>query len=229
MVAVVVSALPYKCPGAPHEGAMLIADTLRKRGLGKKNEVHLFSPEPQPMPVAGPTLGEAVKQMLTDRGVSFHPLHKLTRVDPDARELTFDGKDPLKYDLMVAIPPHCGPKIARQAGLTNEAGWIPVDRAPARPKHENVFALGDVTAISIPGRWKPDVAMMLPKAGVFEHTITIPSELILFSCSCNGSRDTARDHLSLGMRKDTCLWEHHGYIWFPATGGRERSYVSPGQ
>jgi sulfide:quinone oxidoreductase len=32
-VAVVVSALPYKCPGAPHEGAMLIADTLHKRGL----------------------------------------------------------------------------------------------------------------------------------------------------------------------------------------------------
>ena len=26
-VAVVVSALPYKCPGAPHEGAMLIANT----------------------------------------------------------------------------------------------------------------------------------------------------------------------------------------------------------
>src|SRR3990172_9642669 len=28
-VAVVVSGVPYKCPGAPHEGAMLIADTLR--------------------------------------------------------------------------------------------------------------------------------------------------------------------------------------------------------
>jgi sulfide:quinone oxidoreductase len=169
MVAVVVSALPYKCPGAPHEGAMLIADTLRKRSLGKSTEVHLFSPEPQPMPVAGPTLGEAVKQMLTDRGVSFHPLHKLTGVNPDARELTFDGKGPLKYDLLVAIPPHRGPIIARQAGLTNEAGWIPVDRTTLRTQHENVFALGDVTAISIPGRWKPDVAMMLPKAGVFAH------------------------------------------------------------
>ena len=69
----------------------------------------------------------------------------------------------------MAIPPHRGPKIARQAGLTNEAGWIPVDRATLRTQHENVYALGDVTAISIPGRWKPDVAMMLPKAGVFAH------------------------------------------------------------
>ena len=168
-VAVVVSALPYKCPGAPHEGAMLIADILRKRGLGDKSQVHLFTPEPQPMPVAGPTLGEAVKQMLTERRVSFHPLHKLTGVDSDTHELAFDGKDPFKYDLLVAIPPHRGPKIARQASLTNDAGWIPVDRATLRTQHENVYALGDVTAVSIPGRWKPDVAMMLPKAGVFAH------------------------------------------------------------
>ena len=43
-VAVVVSALPYKCPGAPHEGAMLIANTLRQRGLSDTTEVHLFTP-----------------------------------------------------------------------------------------------------------------------------------------------------------------------------------------
>ena len=168
-VAVVVSALPYKCPGAPHEGAMLLMDYFRKRGLNDKSEVHLFTPEPQPMPVAGPALGEAVKQMLADKGIVFHPLHKLTKVDAIARELVFDGKDSFKYDLLVAIPPHRSPPIAREAGLTNEAGWIPVDRATLRTQHENVYALGDVTAISIPGRWKPDVALMLPKAGVFAH------------------------------------------------------------
>jgi sulfide:quinone oxidoreductase len=167
-VAVVVSALPYKCPGAPHEGAMLIANQLRKRGL-RDSEVHLFTPEPQPMPVAGSTLGDAVKQMLTDRGVVFHPLHKLTEVNPATHEMTFEGKESSHYDLLVAIPPHRGSRIAREAGLTNEAGWIPVDRATLQTQHENVYALGDATAIQIPGRWKPDVPMMLPKAGVFAH------------------------------------------------------------
>lgn len=168
-VAVVVSALPYKCPGAPHEGAMLIADTLRRRGLRDKVEVHLFTPEPQPMPVAGPALGDAVKQMLADKNVFFHPLHKLTKVETATRELVFEGKDSFKYDLLAAIPPHLGPRIAREAGLTNEAGWVPVNRATLLTQHENVYALGDVTAIPIPGRWKPDVPMMLPKAGVFAH------------------------------------------------------------
>ena len=119
-VAVVVSALPYKCPGAPHEGAMLIADVLRKRGV--VNEVHLFTPEGQPMPVGGPELGEAVKKMLIGKGVKFHPLHKLTSIDVPGRELLFEGKESFKYDLLVAIPPHRGPRLAREAGLTNEAG-----------------------------------------------------------------------------------------------------------
>jgi len=167
-VAVVVSALPYKCPGAPHEGAMLIANMLRERGL-KDSEVHLFTPEPQPMPVAGPVLGDAVKQMLGNRGVAFHPLHKLAQVNPATGEITFDGQESFRYDLLVAIPPHQGSRLARESGLANEAGWIPVDRATLQTKHENVYAIGDATAISIPGRWKPDVPLMLPKAGVFAH------------------------------------------------------------
>ncbi len=166
-VAVVVGGLPYKCPGAPHEGAMLIANALRRRGLA--GEVHLFTPEPQPMPVAGPALGEAVREMLAQQGVVFHPQHKLTRVDTAAHELSFDGKEPFRYDLLVAIPPHRGPQVVREAGLANDAGWIPVDRMTFQTKGENVFAVGDVTAISIPGRWKPDVPLMLPKAGVFAH------------------------------------------------------------
>lgn len=168
-VAVVVTALPYKCPGAPHEGAMLIADHFRRRGLSGKVPVHLYTPEPQPMPVAGPALGKAVEEMLQRRGVAFHPLHKLTAVDGAAKELHFDGGERVGFDLLVAIPPHRPPAAVRNAGLTNEAGWIPVDRASLRTRHQNTYAIGDVTAIPIPGRWKADVPLMLPKAGVFAH------------------------------------------------------------
>jgi sulfide:quinone oxidoreductase len=168
-VAVVVSSLPYKCPGAPHEGAMLIADYLNQRNLKDRADVHLFTPEPLPMPVAGPELGEMVKGMLQGKGVSFHPLHKLAKVDGVSHELSFEGKEPIPYDLLVAIPPHRSPQVVRDAGLTNAAGWIPVDRATLKTGGENIYALGDVTAVSLPGRWKPDVPLMLPKAGVFAH------------------------------------------------------------
>jgi sulfide:quinone oxidoreductase len=168
-VAVAICGMPYKCPGAPHEGAMLIADYFRRRGIGGKVEVHLFTPEPQPLPVAGPVLGAAVQEMLRARNVIFHPLHKVLAVDGTARQLRFEGREPVGFDLLVTIPPHQGPRVAREAGLTNEAGWVPVDRTTLRTRYENVYAIGDMTALPIPGRWKPDVPLLLPKAGVFAH------------------------------------------------------------
>lgn len=168
-IAVVVSAMPYKCPGAPHEGAMLIADYFRRRGLSSKVEIHLFTPESQPMPVAGPQLGEAVRGMLHAKRIEFHPLHKLTSVDGGAREMSFDNGVRLGYDLLVAVPPHRAPRAAVDAGLTNQTGWVPVDPRTLRTSQDGVYAIGDVTAIPIPGRWKPDVPLMLPKAGVFAH------------------------------------------------------------
>ena len=59
---------PYKCPGAPHEGAMLIADFLRRKRKLENFEVHLFTPESQPLPVAGPKLGTMVREGLEARG-----------------------------------------------------------------------------------------------------------------------------------------------------------------
>jgi sulfide:quinone oxidoreductase len=168
-VAVVVSALPYKCPGAPHEAAMLLADFFRRRGRADKVSVHLYTSEPQPMPVAGPVLGDAVRQILEQRGVAFHPAHKLTAVRAAARELLFEGNAAVAYDVVVAIPPHRAPALVRDAGLAGETGWIPVDRQTLATSHDRVFAIGDVTTVPIPGRWKPDVQLMLPKAGVFAH------------------------------------------------------------
>ena len=169
-IALVVASMPYKCPGAPHEGAMLMADHFRRRGLSNQVEIHLFTPEPQPMPVAGPQLGEAVRGMLESKGIVFHPLHKLRAVDPASKRLSFENEAQFDFDLLVAIPPHRAPKVVAESGLTNPAGWVPVDPRTLATAHPGVYAIGDITAVPIPGRWKPDLPMTLPKAGVFAHS-----------------------------------------------------------
>jgi len=161
---------PYKCPGAPHEGAMLIADFLRRKRKLENFEVHLFTPEPQPLPVAGPKLGSMVREVLESRGIVYHPLHKLTSIDSSSKTLKFEGNADFRYGMLVLIPPHRSARFVQDSGLANVAGWIPVDRNSLATRHENVYAIGDVTAISMPGRWKPDVPLMLPKAGVFAHS-----------------------------------------------------------
>jgi sulfide:quinone oxidoreductase len=189
-IALVVSSMPYKCPGAPHEGAMLLADFFKQRGLAERVEIDLYTPEPQPMPVGGPQLGRAVVQMLAMKGVAFHPLHQLTAVDGAKRQLLFEGREAVGYDLLIVVPPHRAPALVREAGLSNQAGWVPVDRLSLQTNTAGIYALGDLTALPLPGRWKEDIPLMLPKAGVFAHA---QAEVVAqrVAGSINGTPSTA--------------------------------------
>jgi sulfide:quinone oxidoreductase len=70
-VAIVITALPYKCPAAPHEGAMLVADFFRKKGIRDKVDLHLFTPESQPLPVAAPSLAKRFARYSKQRASRF--------------------------------------------------------------------------------------------------------------------------------------------------------------
>lgn len=160
---VAVSALPYKCPAAPYEAALLLEDALRRRGMRGNSEVVVFTPEPQPMPVAGPELGGAVTALLAQRGIGFHPNRPLEAIDSERRELIFQDGRREPFDLLAAVPPHRPPPTISQSPLANEAGWIPVNKTTLRTRCEGVYALGDVATITLTSG-KP-----LPKAGVFAH------------------------------------------------------------
>lgn len=162
-VAVVVTALPYKCPAAPYEAALLIDDALRCRGVRGHSEVAVFTPEPQPMPVAGPVLGQAVTTLLAQRDIQFHPSRPVQAIDPERRELVFQDGTRERFDLLAAVPPHRPPAVIQASALANQAGWIPVDTHTLQTAFEHVYAIGDVTTITL-ANGKP-----LPKAGVFAH------------------------------------------------------------
>ena len=127
-VAVLIAGLPFKCPAAPYEAAMLIEASLRRRGLREGTQVDVYTPETLPMPVAGKALGEAIKAMVEGKGIGFHPQHKLAAVDAERGELAFEGGATAAYDLLVVVPPHRCPAVVREAGLTGETGWVPVDK-----------------------------------------------------------------------------------------------------
>ena len=162
-VAVVIASLPFKCPAAPYEAAMLMEAAFARRGIRNQVQLNVYTPEPLPMPVAGPEMGRLVKELVESRGIGFHPQLKLAGVDPERKILRFDGGREERFDLLLAIPPHRPPRAVRETGITNEAGWIPVNKGSMETPVENVYALGDVTAIKLPN------GLMLPKAGVFAH------------------------------------------------------------
>jgi sulfide:quinone oxidoreductase len=162
-VAVAIASLPFKCPAAPYEAAMLMEAAFTQRGIRSRVELNVYTPETLPMPVAGPEVGRLVKDLVESKGIGFHPQLKLAGVDAGRKTLRFDGGREERFDFLLAIPPHRPPRAIRETGITNEAGWIPVDKWSMETPVENVYALGDVTAIKLPN------GLMLPKAGVFAH------------------------------------------------------------
>src|SRR5574341_570121 len=162
-VVLAVAGMPYKCPGAPWEGALLLDYYFRQRGSRTRVEVSACTPEPLPMPVAGPVVGKALKEMVEARGIAFNGQAKLTAVDAGRRELTFEDGKKVGYDLLVTIPPHRCPQVVKDAGLVAETGWVSINPRTMATAFERVYALGDVTMIKL-ANGKP-----LPKAGVFAH------------------------------------------------------------
>lgn len=162
-IVVAISAMPYKCPAAPYEAALLIDDALRRRGVRGGVELEVYTPEPQPMPVAGPAVGGAVRAMLEQQGIRYHPNVQLTAIDPARRELVFKDGTTVAFDLLAGVPPHRPPRAVKESPLASEAGWIPVQSRTLATCFPNVYAIGDVTTITLPNG-KP-----LPKAGVFAH------------------------------------------------------------
>lgn len=162
-VVVAISSLPYKCPAAPYEAALLVDDVLRRRGVRSRVEIEVYTPEPQPMPVAGPAVGGAVRSMLEAQGIRYHPSVQLASIDPERRELAFKDGTTASFDLLAGVPPHRPPRVVKESPLAGEAGWVPVDRRTLATRFEHVYAIGDVAAITLPNG-KP-----LPKAGVFAH------------------------------------------------------------
>lgn len=163
-IVVLVSAMPFKCPGAPNEAAMLLEYDCRRRGIRKEMSVDLYTAEPGPMPVAGAAVSAALRQMIESKGVGYHPNHVVTAVDPNHRRITFANGASAEFDLLAYIPPHRAPQVVRDAGLCGESGWIPVDRETMATKFPGIFAIGDITGIMLTSIGKP-----LPKAGVFAH------------------------------------------------------------
>ena len=159
-----IASMPFKCPAAPNEAAMLLEYDCRRRGVRKDVQVDLYTPEPGPMPVAGPEVSAALRQMVEAKGIGYHPGHAVSSVDPAKHRLAFANGVEADFDLLAYVPPHHAPKVVRDAGMCGESGWIPVDRGTLETKFAGVYAIGDVTGIMLTSIGKP-----LPKAGVLAH------------------------------------------------------------
>ncbi|MBI4446304.1 MAG: FAD-dependent oxidoreductase [Acidobacteria bacterium] len=163
-VGVLVTDMPFKCPAAPYEAALLVDSFLRKKGVRGRSEIHIYTPEHQPMPIAGPAMGGAIAGMLRTRDISYHPLFPFEKMNPREHTIVASGGEPQKVDLLLAVPPHRPPEVVRSSGLIGSSGWMETDPHTLATEHEGVYAIGDVNNIRLAN------GKNLPMAGVFAHS-----------------------------------------------------------
>jgi len=156
-VAIAIMGMPYKCPPAPYEASLIIDSVLTRQGTRSSIEIDMYTPAPIALPVAGPQISSNVVEMISQRNIRFHPLHKIKSVTDD--KLEFENGNTASYDVLVGIPPHRAPEVVSSAGLA-DGDWMAIDRKTMKTRFKNVFAIGDVTEIKVG-------ALALPKAGIF--------------------------------------------------------------
>ncbi|HLF26238.1 MAG TPA: FAD/NAD(P)-binding oxidoreductase [Anaerolineae bacterium] len=146
---------PYKCPPAPYEMALLLKDFFRARGVPADLEV--FTPQPMSLPILGAGCS-IVESRLEEYGIAFLPNHKAVSVEKDAVVFANERRP---FDLLLGVPPHQCPAVVAQSGLTDGGAWVRVNPRTLETPFPGVYAIGDLTEISLAN------GMPLPKAGVF--------------------------------------------------------------
>jgi sulfide:quinone oxidoreductase len=121
-IGILITAMPFKCPAAPYEAAFLAESFVRRKGIRRKVEIHLFTPEHIAMPVAPSAVGDEIADMLAARVIHFHPLFTFTDLRPETSEVVASDGRSQKIDLLIGIPPHQAPEVfARQSSLASRA------------------------------------------------------------------------------------------------------------
>jgi sulfide:quinone oxidoreductase len=179
-VVVGVTSLPFKCPPAPSEAALLMDDHLRARGLRDHSSIALVMPLGVPIPPSPPA-SEALLGAFAERGIDWYPERLVAGLDAPRKVAVLSDGSELPYDLFLGVPVHRAPAVVLESGMTVD-GWIPVDSLTLETSFPGVYAVGDVTSVGT------------PRAGVFAE----------------GQAAVVAERIAAGIRGDAAVAQYGG-------------------
>lgn len=137
---------PYRCPPAPYERAMLIAEQIQKRRINGKVVIVDANQTPMPAPTAKPILDTMAK--LYSREIELIPEAEITRID--ARKRVAETQAGLiNYAGVNVVLPMRAPGLIRQAGLGQR--WADVVTPSFQSRADPaVYVIGDSQGSPLP-------------------------------------------------------------------------------
>lgn len=158
VVGMSIPANPFRCPPGPYERISMIANYLKKN-------------KPRAKILAFDAKDAFSKQgLFQDAWAELYPGliewvpgnkdGKVVRVDPQDKAFESEFGTKHKIDVGNVIPPQSAAKIAIDAALTNETGWVPVNpRTFEAVKAKDVYVIGDA-----------NIGQPMPKSGFIANS-----------------------------------------------------------
>ncbi|PQB03530.1 NAD(P)/FAD-dependent oxidoreductase [Aureitalea marina] len=161
---------PIKCGGAPQKIAYLASDHFRRSGV--KKDINTVFATPGSVIFGVKPIRDTLTKVLDRYDIHFKPFYAPFKIDSDNQIIYFkhtaQGENKcviyednelgeslsgeaiieMPYDMLHLAPPQAAPEFIRNSDLSNEAGWLDVDKHSLQHnKYENIFGLGDVAAL----------------------------------------------------------------------------------
>lgn len=169
-IVMAITGLPYKCPPAPFEAALLIRSVLEETGASDSVQIDFYSPTPITLPAGGPQVSEEIFQILKSKKIEFLGNHKTISVEPN--KIKFENGE-ANFDILISVPPHKVPSVVVDSGFAENGKFVLVDKT-CKTKHDRVYAIGDVNQIMVTDK------IAVPKAGIFAEAegITVAKNIV---------------------------------------------------
>jgi sulfide dehydrogenase [flavocytochrome c] flavoprotein subunit len=144
---------PYRCPPGPYERISMVASYLKKA----KPRSKILALDAKDQFSKQGLFQDGWKELYGDM-IEWVPLGrdgKVVRVDIKEKVFETEFGNRHKVDVGNVIPPQSAAKIAIDAGLANESGWVPINtRTFEAQKAPHIHVIGDAT-----------IAAPMPKSG----------------------------------------------------------------
>ena len=124
-----------------YETAFALSRVLEESGRREAARITIVSPEPPSDKLGGAEMARALRSALDTHLIEFLPDFPISKVTAEHVE-TGDGVK-MSYDLLMLVPPFQGAPSVRGMGITDDGGYIVVNRTMRVRGIERMYAVGD--------------------------------------------------------------------------------------
>jgi sulfide:quinone oxidoreductase len=139
--AVVGQCAGTRLPVPVYETAFALSRLFEERGEVERVRITIVSPDPPGLQFGDGDVARAMRTALDEHYIEYLPDFPIEKVTPGS--VLTSNSHAINYGLLMLLPPFRGPSAVLGLGITDDDGYINVDRAMRVQGVENMYAVGD--------------------------------------------------------------------------------------